>query len=200
MKKSLILLGVSCLFLFGCGNNDNNDNANTTGEDQNQTTQQESASQTPESFRYLVSDQDMTMYNMNEGQYDTNSKKSKYEQVIEKAVPDAKINKVTENDDGTITIDFDPEYLQSENLSTSAQLNVFMDKIRYAIKENFPDLKGYYFNANGKPATLNNYGEVKDVVPNDFDTNNLYLPFNEHTQNQVNTNDNNTNNNNMNNK
>lgn len=182
MKKSLLLLGASCLVLFGCGNNDN-DTSMQNDETKNPTMQQESSTQKENqgTFRYIESDEGLTGYSMKEYEYDPKSSKTKYEQVFERVIPDAKINGITENKDKTITIDFDPTYLSSENLTSSAQLNVFMDKIRYAMKENFPDVKGYYFNANGKPASFSNYGEVKDVVPNDFDYNNLYLPLNEQT-------------------
>lgn len=101
-----------------------------------------------------------------------------YEAMLRAIFPQLQFNKVTENEDATITIDVHENSTGSPNMTASAQVSIFLETLQYTLYENFPQLKGYYITSNDASTYLGDAGPFDDVTPlTDITKGEMYLPI-----------------------
>ena len=66
--------------------------------------------------------------------------------------------------DQVATINFNKESLTS--IVSSAQYGLFMDYVSYAMAENFPQIKGYYFQADNEPTSIGESAVYDEMIEN----------------------------------
>jgi len=66
--------------------------------------------------------------------------------------------------DQVATINFNKESLTS--IVSSAQYGLFMDYVSYAMAENFPQIKGYYFQADNEPTSIEESAVYDEMIEN----------------------------------
>lgn len=76
---------------------------------------------------------------------------------------EVRIDQVT-NEDQIATINFNKESLTS--IVSSAQYGLFMDYVSYAMAENFPQIKGYYFQADNEPTSIGESAVYDEMIEN----------------------------------
>lgn len=101
-------------------------------------------------------------------------------QALAIAVSDIPVNAVKDNGDGTVTIDFDQDYVSGPNMTSSAQVGVFMDSLKYVMYENFPKVKAYYLQADGEPTAIGETSVYTEAIANEeLKSQEMYLEIKE---------------------
>ena len=105
-------------------------------------------------------------------------KEDKYKQGIELFAPQIPVKNITYKSDDVIIINFDPNYVYSENMTSTGHLAMYMDALEYGMFVNFPEIKGYYLYADGKPTAIAESSEFVDMIENvQPDYENFYFEF-----------------------
>lgn len=89
-----------------------------------------------------------------------------YELALKELFPELTFNKVIENEDQTITIDINENSTGSPNMTASAQVDTFLDRLAFFLYYNFPQLKAYNLYSNGEPTMLGDFGPFDEPIPN----------------------------------
>lgn len=197
--KKLVLAG-AILLLAGCGENVDND---STLEEQNKQLQEtvndlqkqvselqaqldEQANQSPtnqgtdevEIVTLKILTTDGNEYRRDTVSVQPEKDENIYEATLRTLFPELHFNKVTENEDGSITIDVNEDSTGSPNMTASAQVATFLDILDYTLYENFPDLLGYYITSNDQPTYLGDFGPFEEMRPIiDITEQEMYLPI-----------------------
>ena len=101
-----------------------------------------------------------------------------YEAMLRTLFPILTFNYVTENGDGTITIDIHKNSTGSPNMTASAQVSTFLDQLEYTLQENFKELNGYFITSNGATTYLGDFGPLEELRKlGNLTEDKLYLPI-----------------------
>lgn len=101
-----------------------------------------------------------------------------YEAMLRTLFPILTFNYVTENGDGTITIDIHKSSTGSPNMTASAQVSTFLDQLEYTLQENFKELNGYFITSNGATTYLGDFGPLEELRElGNLTEDKLYMPI-----------------------
>ena len=117
-------------------------------------------------------------YQIEQRVIEKDEKEDKYKQGIELFAPQIPVKSVTLKSDDVIIINFDPDYVYGEHMTSTGQYAMYMDALEYGMFANFPEIKGYYLYADGKPTAIAESSEFVDMIENvrpDYE--NFYFEF-----------------------
>lgn len=117
-------------------------------------------------------------YQIEQRVIEKDEKEDKYKQGIELFAPQIPVKSVTLKSDDVIIINFDPDYVYGEHMTSTGQFAMYMDALEYGMFANFPEIKGYYLYADGKPTAIAESSEFVDMIENvrpDYE--NFYFEF-----------------------
>lgn len=100
------------------------------------------------------------------------------QKALAEAVSEVPVRSVKDNGDGTVTIDFDRAYVTGPQMTSSAQVGVFLDQLKYVMYTNFSQIKSYDVRADGEPTS---FGETivftEAFVNEELQQEEMYLPI-----------------------
>lgn len=203
--KKVLLVGALAFGLAGCGS-DANEESLTSLKEQNAQQQvqieelenqvntlqeqlkelantpqaEESTEQPIASFTLKTLDSDGNSYTRTEVKVQPKQDENDYEAMLRTIFPELTFNYVAIDTDSTITIDVNENSTGAPNMTSSAQVAMFLDQLTYALTENFPELKGYYLTSNGEVTYMGDSGPYEGLNPlAPLMEEEMYLPINE---------------------
>lgn len=114
----------------------------------------------------LQPDDQLLSYQVIEKTIEKGKLEDEIKQALTVASSEVPVQSVTDNGDGTVTINFDKASVSGPNMTSSAQVSVFLDQLKYVMYENFPQVTSYYVQADGKPTGFGETIVFEDAIPN----------------------------------
>ena len=202
--KKVLLVGALAFGLAGCGSDVNEESLTSLKEQNAQqqvqieelenqvnalqeqlkelaiTPQAEEPTEQPiASFTLKTLDSDGNSYTRTEVKVQPKQDENHYEAMLRTIFPELTFNYVEIDTDSTITIDVNENSTGAPNMTSSAQVAMFLDRLTYALTENFPELKGYYLTSNGEVTYMGDSGPYEGLNPlAPLMEEEMYLPIN----------------------
>ena len=95
-----------------------------------------------------------------------NEEDNVFEIAFQQLFPQLTFNEIIIHDNQTITIDFNENSTGSPHLTTTTQVSMFFDELKFFLYYNFPDLKAYYIYSNGEPTSIGETSVFTEAQPN----------------------------------
>lgn len=131
-------------------------------------------------IRLLKPDAQFLNYEIVQEEISTGKLEDEIQQALAIAVSNVPVRSVKDHSDGTVTIDFDRAYVSGPHLTSSAQVGVFLDQLKYVMNANFPQIKSYYLRADGEPTSFGETIVFTDAISNvELVRDEMYLPIKE---------------------